>query len=120
MMVSREPVGEIEDQPGKEPGLGDAQQKPHGAEARRPADRGGEPGQDPPGDHDAGDPQPRADLLHDQVTRQLENRVAPIKCAERKAKGGSRHPEIIAHGQPGEADVDAVDIGQQIAQHRQR
>jgi mannose-6-phosphate isomerase-like protein (cupin superfamily) len=61
---------------------GDAEQKPPDAEAGGAADRGGESGQDPPGDHDSGDPQPRADPLHDQVARQLENRVAPNDDAE--------------------------------------
>jgi hypothetical protein len=75
------------------------EREPYDAEAGRPADCGGEPGQDPPGDHDAGDPQPRADLLHDQVARQLEDRIAPVEGAERKAEGGSRHPQIIAHRQ---------------------
>jgi hypothetical protein len=117
MMVAREPIGEIENETREEPGLGDAEQKTNDAKAGGPGDRSGDHGQDAPRDHDAGDPQACTDLFHDQIARQLEDRVAPIKGAEGKPEGGGRHGQIVAHRQSGEADVDPVDIGKQIAHH---
>jgi hypothetical protein len=39
-----------------------------------------------------------------------KNEITPVESAEREAEGGGRHVQIVAHRQPGEADVDPVDI----------
>jgi hypothetical protein len=61
----------------------------------RSALQGGGAGQKAPSDHDAGDPQPRAHLFHDQVARHLKDEVAPIdRLAEGEPyKGAGNHQE---------------------------
>ena len=56
-------------------------------------------GKDAPGNHDAGDPYPRADLLHDHIARHLEDEVAEKERSERKSEVGRGQLEIAAHGQ---------------------
>ncbi len=114
------PVGEIEDDAGKEPGLGDAQQKPHGGEAPRPDAEGGEAREQAPGQHDPRDPQPRADFLEDDVARHLEDDIAPEEGARRHAVDGGIEPQLLVHGEGGKADIDAVEITQEICEERDR
>jgi hypothetical protein len=90
-----------------------------GKKAGRAGDDRGEPREDAPGDHDAGDPQPRADLFEDHVARHLEDEIAPVERAEGKPVFAGRDAEIAAHRQRREADVDPVDIGQEIAEDRE-
>ncbi len=80
-----EPIGEIKHEAGKQPGLGKTQQKADGHEAVGTGREGGGARDQPPGDHDPGDPQPRADLFEDDVARHLEEDIAPEEGAGRHA-----------------------------------
>ena len=78
------------------------------------------PARIPQDDHDAGDPQPRADLLHDHIAGHLEDEIAPVEGADGEPKRGRGHAEIIAHRQAREAHIDPIDIGEDIRQNRER
>src|SRR5258707_234002 len=81
------PVGEVKDDPRKESCLSDAKQEAHDREARRTWNHGGEARQDPPGDHDPGDPYSGSDLFQDHVAWDLEDEIAPVKHADGKPEG---------------------------------
>jgi hypothetical protein len=59
----RKPISEIEDDAGEEARFRDAQEKAHQIETGRAADQGHSSGDDPPADHDARDPDARAESL---------------------------------------------------------
>ena len=86
---------------------------------RADTERGGAREQSP-GQHDARDPQPRADLLQDDVARHLEQEVAPEEGARRHAVDGGIKAQLLVHGERGEADIDAVEIAQEIRHNRER
>ena len=65
--LSREPLHEIEDDSGKKAGLGHAKQKTHGVKLRRCADEEHGHGEDPPCDHDAGEPAACSEAIEQEV-----------------------------------------------------
>ncbi len=115
----RIPISEIEDDARKEPGLGHAEQKPHHIELRRRGDEQRERGNQPPGDHDAGDPHPRANPVKNEVARHLEQKIAEKKDARAEPVHRIGKPEVALHLQLGEANVHPVEIGDEIAQDQE-
>ena len=73
---TREPVGEVDDHAGEEPGLGEAQQEAQDVEHRGVLGEAQGQGDQTPGEHDPREPDPRAHLGQDQVRRRLEQEVA--------------------------------------------
>jgi hypothetical protein len=73
----------------------------------------------PPGEQDARDPAPRADPGQHQVAGHFEQAVAEEENAGAPAERVSAQAEVLVHGQGGEADIDAVDIGQHVQGHEQ-
>ena len=65
-------------------------------------------------DHDACDPDPRADFLEDQVTRDLEQEIAEEENPGTPAVDVGAEAEILVHGERSEGDVATVDIGDAI------
>ena len=57
-------------------------------------------------------------FLHDDVAGNLEDEIGPIECAQREPVGGGGHLEVVTHGQRGEADVDPINIGEEVAENR--
>src|SRR6476620_6397762 len=113
-MMAGKPISEVKDYAGKESSLGDAKQEAHDREARRTCDHRGQARQDPPGYHDPRDPHPGTDLFQDDIAWHLEDEIAPVEHADGEPEGASRHFQIAAHGEPGEAHIDPVDIGENI------
>jgi hypothetical protein len=110
------PVGKEHHDAGIEPGLGQAQEEAHGHEApRASAERGGAREQ-APGHHDARNPEPRPDFFQDDVARHLEQDIAPEEGARRHAEGRGVEAQILVHGERGEADVDTVEIAEEIGE----
>jgi hypothetical protein len=74
----------------------------------------------PPGDHDARDPEPRAHLLHGQVAGHFEQHVGDEEqtAADAESRGGEA--EVLVHGERGEADVHAIHVGDEVAQNQKR
>jgi len=73
---------------------------------------------DTPGNHDAGDPAFRTDLVQNHVARNFEQEIADEKDAGAEAVDGIAEAEIALHLQLGEADVDAVQIGEHKTDHQ--
>ena len=117
-MLVGEPVGEIQHKTGEQPRLGETEQEAYRHEAVGAGRESGAARDDPPGDHDAGDPDARADLFEDDVARHLEQHVAPEERAGRHAVPRRVEADILVHRQRGEADIDAVEIAEEIGQDR--
>ncbi|MNQ80985.1 hypothetical protein D3C85_959840 [compost metagenome] len=114
--VSGEPHGQVVEDTGQETGFGGAEEEAQDIELRRGGDEHGAGREQAPGDHDAGDPQLGADLLQHQVARHFEEDVADEEQAGSKAVGRLAELQVFEHLQLGEADVDAVEVGGQIAE----
>ena len=110
----RQPPGEVEEDPGEEAGLGDAEQHPQRVQPARRVDEGHGAGDDAPADHDPGDPAAGAEAVQRQVARHLEEQVAD----EEQPRGQPEHrlgqPEVLAHRELGEADVGAVEVVDEV------
>jgi len=120
VVISRQPVREIQDKARQEACLGQTKQKAQHGEAGRSGHKSGCSGQQAPGDHDPSDPKARADLLHDNVAGDLEDEIAPEEDPRGEAELGGTHVQVTAHRKGGKSDVDAVDVGQQVSQDRNR
>ena len=116
--MEREPVGEVEDHAGEESGFGNAQQQACGVELHGCADQRGERGDDAPGDDDAADPDARADLVQHDVAGDFEGEVAEEEDAGADSVDAVAELEVAQHLELGEAYVDAVDVGDDVADAR--
>src|ERR1700680_3301121 len=119
-MMAWKPIGEVKDDAGKEAGFGNPQQEAHNGKTRRTRDHCSEAREDSPADHDPGNPYSGADLFQDHVARDLEDEITPVKHPDGKPEGAARHAEVWAHGEPGEAHIDPVDISEHIRQDCKR
>ena len=108
------PACQIVDETRKEPRLGKAQKKPERVKSGRTADEHHRRRHQPPRNHDAGDPPPRADAREDDVARNLERHVAQKEDAGAEAVGPRGKPERLIHLQRGESDVDSVEVGDDV------
>ena len=108
--VARIPVGEIEDDPRKEPRLRDAEDKAQHVERR---------GNQPPRDHDPRDPDPGADPVQQQVARHFEQEVADEEHAGAGPIDGLTEPEVGEHLEPREPDVHPVQVRDDVTEHQE-
>src|SRR6202021_1836405 len=74
----------------------------------------------PPTDHDARDPAPRADLIEQEVARDLEGGVAEEEDSGGQAELRGRQAELLVHRQRGDAEAGAVEIIKEIGDRQQR
>ena len=118
-LLRRKPVAEIEDDAGEESGFRRAKQEAQRIEAGGALNECHGTGNQAPGDHHPRDPDPRADLVEHEVRRHFEQEVAEEEYTGAEAEHRRRKPEILVHRQRGEADVDAVDEGDEIQQHHE-
>jgi hypothetical protein len=116
----REPIGQIKNDAGKESRLGGADEKAHDEEAQRAGDEHHRNRQYAPARHDARDPAPRTEALQQQIARHFEEEIADEEHAGAETEGIGSEADILVHGQRGEADIDAVEIGQDVAGEQQR
>ena len=74
----------------------------------------------PQTDHDASDPEFGAVALQQQVARDLAQAVAEEEDAGADAVGGIAQADIGGHLQLGEADIDAIEKGNDVEQKQKR
>ncbi|MDR6355279.1 hypothetical protein Q3H58_001950 [Pseudomonas psychrotolerans] len=92
----------------------------HAEELRQWLGEGHRHGDDRPAEHDAGDPKARAVAVQQQIAGHLEEEVAPEEHAGAKGVDGIAEAEVAQHVQLGEADVDAIQVGGDVAQQQDR
>jgi hypothetical protein len=80
----------------------------------------GRDGDDAPGHEDPGDPASCADFLHQEVAGNLKDEVPEGEQTGDQAELSWRDSEIIIHLQRREADVRAVDEGDDVEQTEER
>jgi hypothetical protein len=90
--------------PGKNPASATPNKKAPLAADKRHGD-----GDEAPADHDARNPDARAEFLHRQIARHLEQDIAGEEDAGANAKHRRAEAEIAIHGERGEADIDPVE-----------
>ena len=112
----RKPIGEVKDDAGEEARLGHPQQKTHDIEAGLAAHERHGGGDQPPADHDAGDPDAGAEALEREIARDLEQDVADEKNAGAGAVDRRREAEIRIHGKRGVADIHPVEEIHRVAE----
>jgi hypothetical protein len=65
--------------------------------------------------HDAGYPFACAEAFQQEVRRYLEDEVGQEENARAETEGGLRQAQILVHRQRCEADIDAIEIGDEVA-----
>ena len=117
------PVGQVENDSGEESRLRRAEKKAHGVKHRDRLDEHHRHRDEPPDDHDPGNPDAGADALHHQVARHLEQEVADEEQSGSQPVDRPEHrlvdPEHFAQMQLGEAKVDPVDVSDDIAEEQE-
>jgi hypothetical protein len=104
----------------EEAGFGDSEQQADNVEAQFSQDECLCAGNDPPSEHDPGDPAARAKGIQCKVARHLEEEVGEKENPGSSAEGSCGEIEVGAHCRSGEADIDPVQIGNEIAKHEKR
>ena len=100
--------------PGKKAGFGGAQQKAYPVKLMWSMDEAGEDGNNAPGDHDAGNPGAGAPALDQHRSRDLEEKITHKEDAGAKAIDFGRKAQSAGHLQCGVAEVDAVEVGDDV------
>ena len=77
-------------------------------------------GDDAPADHQGGDPAAGADALQRQVCGNLKQKIAEEENSRAEAVDRVAETELRLHLQGGEADVDAVEIGDNVEEKEKR
>ena len=114
------PQRQVIDDAGKEPGLGHAQQEPQQIELERRAHKQHRRCQKSPGKHDSRQPAPGAEAKQQQIRRHLAQRVSDKEKTRAKPVDRCAEVQIAVHLQGGKADIDAVHVGQAVANGEQR
>ena len=114
------PIREIQNHAGKKSGLRSTEQKAIDEEAGRSGGKRGERRHQTPGDHDACNPNPRADPFQDQIARNFEQEVTEEENAGAEPVNVRGQAEILVHRQRRKRDVGAVDVGDAVEHNDQR
>src|SRR3984893_11181633 len=69
---------------------------------------------DPPGDHDAGDPKPRTNSLEKDVGRHLKQEISDEEQSGTQPEGRLTETKRLVHMKLCEADIHAIEIGYEI------
>ena len=66
------------------------------------------------------DPHARAEFFQEDVAGDLEEEIADEEDAGAGGESGVAQREILEHLQLGEADIDAIEIGEDVAEEEER
>ncbi|MNS66568.1 hypothetical protein D3C72_997870 [compost metagenome] len=109
------PARQVVDHARREARFEDAEQEAHGVERRHIAHEQHAGRGNAPQHQDAAEGLARANARQHQVARDLEQHVADEEDAGAHAVGRVREPQVALHLELGEADVHAVQVGEQVA-----
>ena len=119
-MAGRKPVAQVKDDPREKAGFGGAEQEAQDIETDRALHECHGAGDDPPGEHDPGNPDPCPDAMQDEIRRDLKQEVADEEYAGAESKRRCGKPDILVHRQRGKTDIDPVQVRDEIEQHDER
>ena len=116
----REPLRDEEQHAGRKAGFGNTQQESCCHQSAGTLNERGSDGDHAPRDHDSCDPAPRTDLCEDVVARGFADRVTPEIDSGRKPEHRGRYSEFFVHRQCCNADVQSVEIQDDVCQSDDR
>jgi len=61
-----------------------------------------------------------AEFLQREIARHFENEIADEEDPRAPGKDQRRELQVRVHGQRGEAEIDAVEVGKEVGQHQER
>ena len=108
-LVLREPVGQVQHHPRRQPGFGHAQQKPQDIEAGFVVGKHHCRRHQAPGHHDPAQPDTRADLVQHQVARDFEHRIADEENPRTQGERRIAQAGVRLQGVLGKTDIGTVD-----------
>ncbi|MNF89801.1 hypothetical protein D3C84_723390 [compost metagenome] len=117
--MSRKPKGEIEHDAREKACFGNTQEESRDVELHRRLHQRGRRRNQRPGDHDASDPASRSDPVQDHVAGHFSEEVANEEHTGAQAIHRVAEGQIVEHGQLGEADVDPVQVTDDVAKEQQ-
>lgn len=120
MPVTRKPARQVQQDAGEEARLGRTGEQAKGVEPGRGAHEQQAGGQQAPADHHDRHPAPGANALQDQITGHPASEVTDEEDPRAQPVHGLAHAQIAQHLQLGEADVDPVQVIEQIADEQER
>ena len=106
--------------PGKNPASAAPSRKRSAVKRIRADDEGHAARDDAPGQHDAGNPDARPDLLQRQVAGYLTNNVGDVEQTAAYAEGRMRQADGFVHLQGGKARIHPVEEGDEVTEHQER
>ena len=115
-----EPVGEIENHAREKSGLRDAEQKADWCRTPMECAQGQYSRNDSPGNKHSADPDPRAQLVKDDVARNLEQEISKEKDAGAESIYAVTEFQVAHHLQFGKADIHPVEISDDVAEEQNR
>ena len=113
-VFAREPVGQVQDDAREKARLGYPKEETENVEGGGVVAEGHQGGDDSPTDHDTGDPESGSRAVQNEVGRNFKNKVTDEKYSCSCSKHGIGEPGDLAHRKFGEANVDPVDISQDV------
>ncbi|MNR28096.1 hypothetical protein D3C85_1454050 [compost metagenome] len=117
--MGRKPKGEIEHDAREKPCLGNAQEESRDVELHGGLHQRGRRRDQRPGDHDARDPAPCSDPVQNHVAGHFGEEIADEEHTGAQAIHRVAEGQIVEHGQLGEADVDPVQVTDDVAKEQQ-
>ncbi len=114
------PEGEIQQHARKEPGFRHAEQEPHDVEHGGALHKHHGSRHEAPRDHDAGNPPARSHPVKNEITRHLEQDVPDEEDTCPKPVHRVAETKVLIHLKRREADVDAVQVGDDIKEEHER
>ena len=111
---------QIDDHSGKETRFRKPQEEPCGIELADGVHEASDDRDYSPGDHDPGDPFPRAPAFDDDGSRYFEQNIGQVKHAYAQTVHLIAEAQVGAHSKVGERNVDAIDIVHDIDQEHER
>ncbi|MNZ80759.1 hypothetical protein D3C78_994030 [compost metagenome] len=118
-VAGRIPAVDVDQDAGEEAGLGGTEQESQDVEAGRPLHQQQAGRQGAPDHHDGGDPAARPEAFQHQVAGHAAEHVGDEEHPGAETVDGLAEAEIGAHLQLGEADVDPIEMGEEVADQQQ-
>ena len=114
------PVGQVQDDAGKEAGLEDAKQETNDIKYHRAGNERHAGRQQAPDEHDPEQGQPGPDFLEDQVARHFEEKIADKEYAGAKSIYSIAETQLGFHLKLSETYIDSIEIRDDVTDEQKR
>src|SRR5580704_14356655 len=111
LLALGKPVGQVQSNPGEIARLRQPQKKPHDVQLMHRVHEARQHRQHSPGNQDSGDPNPRSNLVQQQIAGNFEEEVAEKENPEDQSVLLAGNGQFLIHRQRGKPDVHAIEKG---------